>query len=190
MQVQVRGKGVQVTEALRDYADKKVHKLTRHFAHLNHATVIQTIQGATHRVEVQLDGDNIVLRGEERGDDLYAAIDRVVDKLERQMQKRKGRQYAKNGPHPHRGHHNVHHDDLSPRTAPVVIDGLEDDAPATGRIVRHKRFAIKPVSPPEAVEQMELLDHDFFVFENAETGEVNVLYRRDDENYGLLEPEH
>jgi putative sigma-54 modulation protein len=182
MRVQVRGKGVVITDALREYADRKVNKLTKHFSQLNGATVTETIQGKQHRVEVQLDGDGITLRGEEHGEDMYAAIDRVVDKLERQMQKYKGRQYGKNGHHPHGEH-------VSPRTAPVEIEGLEEE-PVTGRIVRRKRFAIKPIHPGEAVAQMELLDHDFFVFENAETGEVNVLYRRDDQNYGLLEPEH
>ena len=181
MKVQVRGKGVEVTEALRDYADRKVNKLTKHFAELNSATVTETIQGKQHRVEVQLDGDGITLRGEDRGDDLYAAVDRVVDKLERQMQKYKSR---------HSHHRNGHHygENATLRTAPVEPDVPEDEAP-TGRIVRHKRFGIKPASPGEAVAQMELLDHDFFVFENAQTGEVNVLYRREDDNYGLLEPE-
>lgn len=183
MRVQVRGKGVEVTDALREYADRKVNKLTKHFAQLNGATVTETVQGKQHRVEVQLDGDGITLRGEEHGEDMYAAIDRVVDKLERQMQKYKGRS-PRNGHH----HHGHHGEVVSPRTAPVEIEGMEDEVP-TGRIVRHKRFEIKPISPNEAVAQMELLSHDFFVFENAETGEVNVLYRRDDDNYGLLEPE-
>ena len=180
MKVQVHGKGVVVTEALKEYADRKVNKLTKHFAQLNSATVTEAIQGKQHRVEVQLSGDGITLRGEEHGEDMYAAIDRVVDKLERQMQKYKGRH--KNG------HHNGHHGDYpSPRLVPVD-DGAGEEAP-TGRIVRRKRFAIKPIAPNEAVAQMELLNHDFFVFENAETGEVNVLYRREDDNYGLLEPE-
>lgn len=179
MDVQVRGKGVVVTDALREYADRKVNKLTNHFQNLTTAHVTQTVQGKTHRVEVQLEGDGITLRGEDRGDDLYAAIDRVVDKLERQMRKYKDR---------HRWNHTrAHHEHDTPRT----MNGPEEepDAGETGRIVRQKRFAIKPVSPLEAVAQMELLSHDFFVFENAETGQVNVLYRRDDGNYGLLEPE-
>lgn len=181
MQVQVHGKGVVVTDALREYAERKVNKLTKHFAQLSNATVTETIQGQEHRVEVQLVGDGVTLRCEQRGEDMYAAIDRVVDKLERQMQKYKGRLHAKNG------HHHPH-EHASPRTTPVVLAPLVESAP-TGRIVRHKRFEIKPISPGEAVEQMELLDHDFFVFENATTGEVNVLYRREDDNYGLLEPE-
>jgi len=184
MQVQVRGKGVVVTEALRDYADKRVNKLTKHFHSLHSATVTQTIQGKMHRVEVQLDGDGVKVRCEDRGDDLYAAIDRVVGKLERQMQKFKDRSVRT------ANHHYGHHGEVAtPRTAPVTIEGLEEDEPSTGRIVRYKRFAIKPISPGDAVGEMELLSHDFFVFENAQTNEVNVLYRREDGNYGILEPE-
>ena len=180
MDVQVRGKGVVVTDAMRDYAVKKVGKLTHHFGKLNTAIVTQTVQGKTHRVEVQLDGDGITLRGEDRGDDLYAAIDRVSDKLERQMQKYKDRHRAFK--------HGTHHAHDTPRTmAPAT--GPEIDDEVVGQIVRHKSFEIKPVAPEEAVAQMELLSHDFFVFENADTGEVNVLYRREDGNYGLLEPE-
>ena len=82
MKVQVRGKGVAVTEALRAYADRKVNKLTKHFAQLRSATVTETVQGKQHRVEVQLEGDGVTLRGEEHGEDMYAAIDRVVDKFD------------------------------------------------------------------------------------------------------------
>lgn len=179
MQVQVRGKGVVITDALRDYADKKVNKLSKHFAALQSATVTQSIQGKQHRVEVQLEGDGILLRGEDRAEDMYVAIDHVVDKLERRMSKYKER---------HKWHQRgVHHDHDSPRRMPVVED---DEADAEdGRVLRRKRFAIKPLTELEAVAQMELLSHDFFVFENADTGMVSVLYRRDDGNYGILEPE-
>jgi putative sigma-54 modulation protein len=179
MQVQVRGKGVVITDALREYADKKVNKLTKHFGDLQGATVVQTIQGKTHRVEVQLEGDGITVRSEDRGDDLYAAIDRVVDKLERQMQKyRDRRKRFGNG---------VQRDHESLRYRSDDNETIVDEP--VGRIVRQKKFAIKPISDVEAVAQMELLSHDFFVFENADTGQVNVLYRREDGNYGLLEPE-
>jgi putative sigma-54 modulation protein len=191
MEVQVRGKGVVVTEALRDYADRKVNKLEKHFHNLHSATVVQTVQGQTQRVEVQLDGDGVKVRCEEHGDDLYAAIDRVVDKLERKMQKYKGRAAHRNGHgqyRPHHHHYGNHGETVSPRTAPVLLDGMEDE-PITGRIVRNKRFSIKPLSPPAAVQEMELLSHDFFVFENSETNEICVLYRREDGNYGILEPE-
>jgi putative sigma-54 modulation protein len=190
MEVQVRGKGVVVTEALRDYADRKVNKLNKHFQNLHSAAVVQSIQGQTHRVEVQLEGDGVKVRCEDSGNDLYTAVDRVVDKLERQLQKFKGRSHRNGFNNAHHANHHHHHyghhgEVVSPRTA-VVEEEVE---PVTGRIVRHKRFNIKPLAPPEAVMQMELLSHDFFVFENAESGEVNVLYRREDGNYGILEPE-
>ena len=183
MQVQVRGKGVVITDALRDYADKKVSKLSKHFAALQTATVIQSIQGKQHRVEVQLEGDGILLRGEDRAEARYVAIDHVVDKLERRMSKYKER---------HKWHHRgAHHEHDTPRHMPVGADAERDtdDDDDHGKVLRRKRFAIKPLSEQEAVAQMELLSHDFFVFENADTGQVSVLYRRADKNYGILEPE-
>ncbi len=187
MQVQVRGKGMVVTDALREYANKRLLKLEKHFQSLHSATVTETVQGRQHRVEVLLDGDGVKVRCEERGDDLYAAVDRVADKLERQMRKFKDKagencHVGKNAHH----HYGKHGEVASLRDIPLA-DEIADE-PVTGRIVRHKRFEIKPISPPEAVDQMELLSHNFFVFENSDTGEVNVLYRREDGNYGILEP--
>ena len=189
MLIQVRGKGIVVTEAMRDYAERKVSKLTKHFGELHGAYIALCVEGQTQRVEVLLDGDGVKARCEDRGPDLYAAIDRVADKLERQMQKHKGRSHrnshlSQRSHHHHYGHHG---EVASLRGAPTTMDTTLE--PETGRIVRHKSFEIKPISPEEAVEQMELLSHDFFVFENAQTGEVNVLYRRTDANYGILEPE-
>lgn len=180
MQVQVRGKGVVVSDSLREYGERKVLRVTKHFSSLNAATVTLSIQGKTHRVEVQLEGDGITLRGEDRCEDLYMGMDHVVDKLERQMEKYKDR---------HKWHHRgTRHEHDTPRH--MAIDGVgEEEEPVTGQIVRRKRFEIKPIGEQEAVAQMELLSHDFFVFENADNGEVSVLYRRDDGNYGLLEPE-
>lgn len=190
MEVQVRGKGVVITDALREYANRKINKLNKHFNNLHSATVVQSIQGQTHRVEVQLEGDGVKVRCEKQGDDLYAAMDCVVDKVERQLQKFKGRCHRNGTNNAHHANHHHHHyghhgEVVSPRTAPIE----EDAEPVTGRIVRYKRFGIKPLDPGEAVMQMELLSHDFFVFENARTGDVNVLYRREDGNYGILEPE-
>jgi putative sigma-54 modulation protein len=178
MDVQIRGRGVVVTDALSEYGDRKVNKLTKHFASLTAATVTLSIQGKTQRVEVQLEGDGITLRGEHRCDDLYAGMDHVVDKLERQMQKYKDR---------HKWHHRgAHHEHDTLRHSDLV---REPEEPITGQLVRRKRFEIKPLSEQEAVAQMELLSHDFFVFENADNNEICVLYRREDGNYGLLEPE-
>ncbi len=179
MEILVRGKGVEVSDETREYATRKVGRLAEHFESLESAQFLESVEGKDHRVEVQLDGDGILLRGEDRGDDLVAAIDRVVDKLERQLRKYKDRS--------RRSGQTASHERESVRF--VEMSESADEPPQTGRIVRSKRFPIKPVSPAEAVAQMELLSHDFFVFENAESGEVNVLYRREDGNYGLLEPE-
>ena len=192
MDVQIRGKGVVISDALREYAERRINKLNKHFNNLHSATVVQSIQGQTHGVEVQLEGDGVKVRCEERGSDLYAALDRVSDKLERQLQKFKGRCHKNASTHAHHAHHHHHHyghhgEVVSLRNAPLIE---EEEEPITGRIVRHKRFEIKPLAPGEAVLQMELLSHDFFVFQNAQSGEVNVLYRRDDGNYGILEPAH
>ncbi|WP_395146308.1 sigma 54 modulation/S30EA ribosomal C-terminal domain-containing protein, partial [Armatimonas sp.] len=86
-------------------------------------------------------------------------------------------------------HRGAHHDHDSPRHMPPENERDEDDADDEGKVLRRKRFAIKPLTELEAVAQMELLSHDFFVFENADTGQVSVLYRRADKNYGILEPE-
>jgi putative sigma-54 modulation protein len=189
MDVQVRGKGITVTEAMREYAVRRVGKLTKHFATLHGAHVALCVEGQTQRVEVLLEGDGVKARCEDRGPDLYAAIDRVADKLERQMQKHKGRSHRNGHTNHHAHHHHYgHHGEVATlRTAPTILDTPPE--PITGRIVRHKQFEIKPLSPEEAVEHMELLSHDFFVFANAQTGQVNVLYRRTDANYGILEPE-
>ena len=189
MQVHVRGKGVVVTDALREYADKRLRKLEKHFQNLHTATVTESVQGREHRVEVMLEGDGARVRSEERGNDLYAAIDRVSDKLERQMRKFKDKAGANCHVGKNAHHHYGKHGEVASLKDAAFDDELPPDEPVTGRIVRHKRFEIKPVSPLEAVDQMELLSHNFFVFENADTGEVNVLYRREDGNYGILEPE-
>jgi putative sigma-54 modulation protein len=181
MEIQVRGKGVVVTDALREYAQKKVSHLTHHFRDLRSAVVTQSIQGRMQRVEVQLIGDGLTIRGEDHHGDLYSAIDHVVDKLERRVQKYKER-HRRFGAHPHHGDHDTI------RRAPLKEDNEPEEEPI-GRVVRNKRFDIKPIHPDEAIVEMELVGHDFFVFENADTGEVNVLYRRGDGNYGILEPE-
>jgi putative sigma-54 modulation protein len=188
MEVQVKGKGIVVTEALHDYAVKRIGKLEKHFHNLHKATVTQTVQGRLHRVEVQLEGDGVIMRGEDHHGDLYEAMDRVVDKLERRMQKFRDRRRFF-GAHPHHGDHD------SIRKFPLKEDPNavavgEDLSEKHGKIVRQKEFAIKPLSAEDAILEMELLSHDFFVFQNADSSQVNVLYRREDGNYGILVPEY
>lgn len=188
MLVTVKGKNVEVTDALRRYAVKKIQKLAKYFREIKEAQVTQSVQRNWHIVEVQLEGDGILLRGEERSDNMYASIDLVVDKLERRVQKFKGKLYGKTT-------------DRGPKEKEAQRDQMVAEASGAGsleeiaeeelvpQIVRTKRFPVKPMTPEEAANQMELLHHDFFVFRNDETDAVNIVYRRKDGNYGLIEPE-
>ena len=173
MQVTVKGKNVDVSDALQRYAEKKVGKLGKYFHNIKKAVVTQSTQRNWHIVEVTLEGDGILLRGEERSDNMYASIDQVVEKLEVQIKRFKGKLIARS------------HPDEPPKekvtSAEVPEEALE--------IVRTKRFTLKPMPPDEAAAQMELLGHDFFVFLNTETDLVSVIYKRQDDGYGLIEPE-
>jgi putative sigma-54 modulation protein len=181
MRVTVKGRNVQVTDALRSYAEKKLLKLNKYFHNIKEAEVTQSIQRNWHIVEVLVEGDGIFLRGEERSGDMYASIDAVVEKLERQLERFKGKLMA----HPHR-QELVAEEGTELDGGELTEDEAEEGLPT---IVKTKRFAIKPMGAEEAAMQMELINHDFFVFLNSETEQVNVIYRRKDGNYGLIEPE-
>lgn len=175
MKLQVRGRNMEVTEALRDYVEKRLGKLKKYLEVINDVQVVLAVEGDSHRVEVTIPLGGVILRGEEVTADMYASIDLVVEKLEKQISRYKGRilrPYEKGAPE---------------ARAAAPREEKEEEAP---RVVRTKRFAIKPMTVEEAVMQMNLLGHSFFVFANAETNEVNVLYRRRDGNYGLIEPEY
>lgn len=173
MQVAVRGKNIEITNALRDYVEKKVGKIERFFDAPVNAQVNMYVERGRHIVEVTAALNGLILRGEEATTDMYASIDLVADKLEKQVQKYKAR--TKKG----RGKENGATEDVD------LLPVAEED----GKVVKTKRFPVKPLSLEEAIVQMDLLSHDFFVFANADTERVNVLYRRKDGNYGLLEPE-
>ncbi|MDH7480492.1 MAG: ribosome-associated translation inhibitor RaiA [Armatimonadota bacterium] len=183
MRVTVKGKNMEVTDALQRYAEKKIEKLGKYFSEIKEAIVTQSVQRNWHIVEVMLEGDGIVLRGEERSDNMYASIDQVVEKLEKQIKRFKGKLYDR-----------VHEEPPKEIIKPVaeeeeeeeILEEEEEEAP---EIVRTKKFALKPMLPEEAALQMELLNHDFFVFLNADTNAINVLYKRKDGHYGLIEPE-
>jgi len=170
MQIIIRGKNVEVTPALREYVDEKVGRLTRYFDNLREAIVALSVERGRHVVEVTvfLNENRIILRGEEASNDMYASLDLVVEKLERQIEKYKTR--------------------INKIVLPKEIGASKQEL-ENGKIVKTKRFAVKPMDSEEAVMQMNLLGHDFFVFFNSESEEVNVVYKRKDGNYGLIEPE-
>src|SRR5213596_2795984 len=178
MQFQVKGRNLEVSDAIRSYAEQKLAKLERQ---LNDPRVELELTvernpsiAANHVAEATIWTKGPVLRAREASSDMRASIDQLVDKLERQVTryKRRGRDRRRKA-----ARASVPGNDLTP----LVPDEGEP------LIVKTKQFAVKPLTPEEAVEQLELVGHDFFVFLNADSGQVNVVYRRRDGNYGLIE---
>ncbi len=181
MEFVLRGRNIEVTEALKRYVEKKVGRIEKYFDIPLRAQVTLGVERERHIVEVTVPINGMLLRGEEEVDDMYAAIDGVVDKLERQIHKyktkinRKARQQ-------------------DPRFTPILENvapsiELEPDEDEEPRVVKVKRVQLKPMDVDEAILQMNLLGHDFFVFTNAEDARTHVVYRRKDGNYGLIGPE-
>ena len=177
MKITVRGKNINITPALKDYAEKRIKKLNKYF---NGADVQVNLSVAkeSHIVEVTLLVNGLILRGEESTEDMYASIDLVVDKLEKQIDKHKTKLSRR-----------IRDGNIKNIVNEQVKRSQIQDEEEEPRIVRTKRFAMKPMPVEEAILQMEMLNHDFFVFINADTEQVNVLYRRKDRNYGLIEPD-
>lgn len=171
----IRGKNIEVTEALKDYVEKRLSKLERFIEDVRVAQVTLSVEGESHKVEVTIPLNGIILRGEEETEDMYSSIDLVVDKLEKQIDKYKTKLYRR-----YRG--------IGFRKSLVRELETSGESVEQFKIVRTKKFALKPMDVEEAVMQMNLLGHSFFVFFNSGTEEVNVVYRRHDGNFGLIEP--
>lgn len=180
MQIIFSGKHLEVTQALKDYAQAKLNKLSRFFDHVQEVKVTESVLRNQHIVEVTLKADGTLIRAEERSQDMYSSIDLVIDKLERQLSRYKGRFVSRT----RESLSGMKPNEVTTPAAPTDKQGDEEQY----TIVRTKRFAIKPMDPEEAAMEMELIGHDFYVFRNAENEEVNVIYRRRDGNYGLIEP--
>lgn len=177
MEITFKSRNFEITEALKSYADKKLSRLNKYFEPENIETqVMMSMQRGIHTLEVTMNVRGLLLRCEEKTGDMYASIDGAVDKLERQIHKFKTRINRKIKESP----------GLAAMPAAAAASG---EAPEPV-IVRTKKFEFKPMTPEEAVMQMDLLGHDFFVFTNTEDNQkVCVVYRRKDGNYGLIEPE-
>ena len=161
MKITYSGKNMEVSEYLRELADKKLAKLERYFPEDTVVQVTMAVEKNRHIIEVTIPYAGGIIRGEEVTSDMYASIDNVIAKLEKTLR-------------------------YEGEPSEYDYDEDEDDSP---RIVRVKRFSMKPMSVEEAALQMELLGHSFFVFTNDETEEMNVIYKRKDGNYGLIEAE-
>lgn len=187
MLINIKGRNMEVTDALSSYVNKKVQKLEKYFHDLKEAVVVLSVQRGMHVVEVQLEGDGVTLRGEERrGTDMYGSIDQVVEKLETRVKRFKGKLYGKSTEEGPKAKEAIKEELMAEAYGAEGEEGeVMEEEPS---IVRTKSFAMKPMSPEEATQRMELLHHTFYVFRNAQTEEVNVVYKRDDGNYGLIEP--
>ncbi|RJX36958.1 ribosome-associated translation inhibitor RaiA [Paenibacillus pinisoli] len=179
MNYNIRGQRFQVTEALRDYTEKKLSRLEKYFDApiASEITVTLSVTKGQHTVEVTIPLVGVMLRAEEKSADMYASIDLVVDKLERQIRKHKTKVNRK-----FRQGSGVRALFREEGSAVSVLEE-EDDL----ELVRTKRFTLKPMDVEEAILQMNMIGHNFFVFANADSKEVNVVYKRDDGKYGLIE---
>lgn len=187
MNLVIRGNNIAVTDALRDFIEKKVGRLQKYFEDElpNEGHVTLSVEKTKHKVEVTLPYPGILMRAEESSKDMYASVDLVVEKLERQIRKYKTKVNRK------------FRNDRSLRTqlmgeavqSSQTSTALEEPTDEIDQIVRIKRFSLKPMDAEEAILQMDMLGHNFFVFTNAVTDQVNVVYKRKDGKYGLIEPE-
>lgn len=174
MKFNIRSQKYEITDAIKDYIQKKMSRLDKYFDSPNDLNVNIVIKpkGIEQSVEVTINFKKIVLRAEESDKDLYAAIDLVVDKLERQIRKNKTRM-----------HKNISKDNIKEFNLNFDVPKEEKET----EIVRRKNIEMKPMDEEEAILQMELLGHDFFIFKNTKTNLTNVLYKRKDGNYGIME---
>jgi putative sigma-54 modulation protein len=192
MHIIVAGRHIDVTDALRARVTEKVGRLSRYFEQVHRAQAwlrVEPHPGRNQVVEVTVWADGIVIRGEEASEDMYAAIDLVADKLERQVTKFRSKviDHRRTLASRHKqAEHAVSARQAAEEAAPAGSAGAE--APAV-QIRRRKRFELKPMTPEDAAVQMELLGHSFFMFRNSDTLSINVVYRRGDGTYGLIEPE-
>jgi putative sigma-54 modulation protein len=180
MNYNVRGENIEVTPAIREYVEKKISKLERYFTETPDAKVnvnLRFNQDKSSKVEVTITMPQLVLRAEETHIDMYAAIDLVTDKLERQIRKHKtkvNRKFREKGEFP-----------ITFATSEnTEVQDLDEDEL---EVVRTKRFDLKPMDSEEAILQMNMLGHNFYVFNNADTNRTNVVYKRQDGRYGLIE---
>lgn len=174
MKYVIRGQKVKVTDDLKEHAEKKLSKLDKYFNAGEEFTANVAIKKAepNYKVEVTIPVRKVILRAEESHKDPFAAIDLIIDKLERQIRKNKTRMNKK-----------VVKDKFAGFVTDFKVEKEEKDK---NKIVKRKTVELKPMSEDEAILQMNLVDHPFFVFRNSKTGDIEVVYKREDDDYGLI----
>lgn len=173
MEFVIRGDKIKVTEAMKSYIEEKLGKLEKYLENSNsiRANVVVRVKGHNQIVEVTIPLKSFMLRSEESQEDFYAAVDKAIDKLERQIRKNKTRIMSRQA---------KSYDFSFPD-----IDAIEEDS----NIIKRKKINVKPMDEEEAIIQMELLNHQFYMYKDCETNKYAVVYKRDDGNYGVIESE-
>ena len=187
MKLVIHGKNIEITDAIREYVHQKIEKAVNHFQNLTTEVDVHLSVARNPRInpnqaaEVTISANGTVIRAEESSESLYASIDLVADKIARQLRKYKERRQDKK----------TH---AQPKTEveveqPVVSDLIGDRTPELpSEVVRTKYFAMPPMTLAEALEHLQMVDHDFYMFRNAETNEINVIYERNHNGYGVIQP--
>ena len=173
MKFNIHGKKLEVTDSIKTYIEEKLGKLDKYFENPDNitATVLIKLRGKDQVVEATINANKFILRGEESHNDLYAAIDKVSDIIERQIRKNKTKLKKRHKEVP----------------TEFILDFEVEEQENKSEIVKRKTVDSKPMSEEEAILQMELLGHDFFAFKNADTGDTEILYKRKEGDYGILE---
>ncbi len=182
MELTITGKNLEINDTIRNYVEKKIGRLDRYLPNILDGRVELTVDegaraaGDRQIAQVTLRTKKVILRAEEASADIFASIDAVFEKMQRQVDRYKGKRWAKRGE--------------SVEVAPELTEAAEEEiAEEPVSVARVKRFRMVPMDEEEAIEQMELLGHDFYVFYNVHQSQVNVIYRRRNGEYGLIQPE-
>jgi len=177
MEIKIRGEKLKITQAMSDYINEKIGKLDKYLENSENVrgNVIVKVKGHEVTVEITIPLKSFILRSEETQEDFYAAVDKTIDKLERQVRKNKTRLMSKQV----KPSYDFNFESIE----------LEKEEKENNKIVKRKRIEVKPMNEEEAILQMELLGHQFFMYKDSETNEPAVVYKRGDGNYGVIESE-
>lgn len=190
MKLLIQGNNIAVTESIHDYVEQKLEKAVKHFQNITskvdvHLSVARNSRiEKKHKAEVTVFANGTVIRAQEGSESLYASIDMVADKIARQLRKYKEKHLAKNT------HAHIRQDEVTEGDTVVETQTINSDrAPELpAKVVRSKYFSMPPMTTEEALDQLQLVDHDFYMFQNGETGEINVIYSRNHGGYGVIQP--
>lgn len=189
MKLVIHGKNIEITDAIREYVHQKIEKAVSHFQNITNEVDVHLSVARNPRInpkqaaEVTIYANGSIIRAEESSENLYASIDLVADKISRQLRKYKERKRDQ------KTQAQANSDTLVPET--VITDLIGDRTPELPKeVVRTKYFSMPPMTMSEALEQLQMVGHDFYMFCNAETGEINVIYERNHGGYGVIQPRH